>query len=319
VAEPPIGRGTETLNAGRAGVRHTRRSASVIVLGAGDPLARRVTRALIASGHDVTVAAPEDDVRESSGASRRVIPLEDPDALRRAVVSHDAVVNLEPVTGEPRSKLGALLNHGPRRLRARQLTMLARAFADAPATRWIQRSTPALYCDGGDRWLNEDWPTSPNPSTEHASSAEKAVSEHVRRGGSGVLLRLARPYGPDDRWTRQILRLARKGWQAFDGPDSAFVPTISLVDATAAVLAALGASGGTYNVADPVPATNRQLNDLLAQITGQRTLHPLYPRFPAADRDLLQRSRRLDVTAFRSATGWNPRFGRSALAFVPSS
>ncbi len=115
MAEPPIGRGTETLNAGRAGVRHTRRSASVIVLGAGDPLARRVTRALIASGHDVT---------------------------------------------------------------------------------------------------------------------------------------------------------------------------------------------------------NRPLNDLLAQITGQRTLHPLYPRFPAADRDLLQRSHRLDVT---SATGWNPRFGRSALAFVPSS
>jgi hypothetical protein len=82
--------------------------------------------------------------------------------------------------------------------------MLIRAFDGAQATRWIQRSTPALYCDGGDRWLNEDWPANTNPSTEHAY-------------------------------------------------------------------------------------------------------------------DLLQRSHRLDVTAFRSATGWNPRFGPSALAFVPSS
>ena len=61
------------------------------------------------------------------------------------------------------------------------------------------------------------------------------------------------------------------------------------------------------------------LNDLMAEITGRRSLHPSYPSYSAADRDLLQRSHRLDGTAFRSATGWNPRFGPSALAFVPSS
>lgn len=295
------------------------RSKSIVVLGAGDPLACRVSLALIASGHDLTAAVFDDDVHESFGGSRRVIRLEDPGALRCAVVSHDAVVNLEPVIGEPRSTLGALLDRPARRRRARQLAMLTQAFAGAPATRWIQRSTPALYCDGGDRWLNEDWPTSVNGATEHANSAEQAVSEHVERGGNGVVLRLARPCGPDDPWTRQILRLARKGWQPFDGSDSAFVPTISLADATTAVLAAIDAPARRYNVADPVPATNRQLNDLLARITGQRTLHPLYPSFSAADRELLQRSHRLDVSALRSATGWNPRFGPSALAFVPSN
>jgi hypothetical protein len=82
------------------------RSTSILLLGAGDPVARRVTRALITSGHDVTVAVFADDVHESFGASCRVIRVEDPDALRSAVVSHDAVINLEPVIGEPRSTLG---------------------------------------------------------------------------------------------------------------------------------------------------------------------------------------------------------------------
>jgi hypothetical protein len=84
------------------------RSKSIVVLGAGDLLARRVTRALITSGHDVTVAVFADDAHESFGESCPVIRAENPDALRRAVASHDAVINLEPVIGKPRSELGAL-------------------------------------------------------------------------------------------------------------------------------------------------------------------------------------------------------------------
>jgi nucleoside-diphosphate-sugar epimerase len=291
----------------------------VIVLGAEDPLARRVARALVASGHDVTVAVSGDDVLELSGASCRVIRWEDPDALRCAVVSHDAVVNLEPVMGEPRSTLRRLLDRPVLRRRAGQLAMVTRAFADAPATRWVQRSAPALYCDGGEHWLDEDWPIDTNPSTELTRCAEQAVSEHVGRGGIGVVLRLARPYGPDDQWTHQTLRLARKGWRPFDGPDPAFVPTVSLIDATAAVVAALEAPPGVYNLADPVPYTNKQLNVLVAAITRQGTLHPLHPSYSASDRDSLWRSHRLDVTAFTNATGWNPRLGPSAIAFVPST
>ena len=104
------------------------------------------------------------------------------------------------------------------------------------------------------------------------------------------MLRLARPYGSDDPWTDHILRLANKGWQPFDGPESAFVPTVSLIDATAAVVAALDAPTGIYNIADPVTTTNGQLNDLLASITGKQSLEPLYPSYSKADRDLLQRS-----------------------------
>jgi nucleoside-diphosphate-sugar epimerase len=299
--------------------RDARQSKSILVLGAGDLLARRVTRALVTSGHTVTVAGYRNDAHDSPGAPRRFIRLEDADALGSAVASHDAVINLEPVISEPRSPLQALLDRPARRRRARQLTTLTRALDGAPASRWIQRSTPALYLDGGDLWLNEDSPTSVNRATEHANSAEQAVREHVRRGGSGLVLRLARPYGPDDHWTHEILRLARKGWQPFDGPDSAFVPTISLSDATSAVLAALDAAPGIYNVADPVPSTNRQLNDLAAAVTGQETLHPLYPSYSAADRDLLRRSCRLDVTVFRTATGWNPQPAPFALAFIPSA
>lgn len=62
----------------RRGPGNRGRSKSIVVFGAGDPLARRVTRALLASGHDVTVAVSGDDVHESSGASRRVIRWETP-------------------------------------------------------------------------------------------------------------------------------------------------------------------------------------------------------------------------------------------------
>jgi nucleoside-diphosphate-sugar epimerase len=92
-----------------------------------------------------------------------------------------------------------------------------------------------------------------------------------------------------------------------------------LVDATAAVLAALEAPPGVYNVADPVTSTNRQLNDVLAAITRRGPSTPLHLSYSAADRDLLQRSHGLDDCAFRTVTGWNPRFGPSALAFVPST
>jgi hypothetical protein len=61
------------------------------------------------------------------------------------------------------------------------------------------------------------------------------------RDGTGVVLHLARPYGPHGPWTHETLRLARKGWQPFEGPDPAFVPTASLIDATTAVVAALEA------------------------------------------------------------------------------
>jgi hypothetical protein len=134
MAEAHLDRG-DSGNAGR--------SKSIVLLGAGDPLARRVTRALITSGHTVTVAVFDDDVRESFGASRRVFRAADPDALRRAVASHDAVINLEPVIGEPRSTLGALLGHRARRCHDATAAVLAALDAPAgPTTSRIRFRTP---------------------------------------------------------------------------------------------------------------------------------------------------------------------------------
>ena len=319
VAEPPIGHGAKSPEVVGTGRYDARPSRSVVMLGVGDPVGRRVTRALIASGHTVTVAGFDNGVLKPFRESCQVIDVDDPEALRTAVASHDAVVNLEPVIGEPRSALGTLLDRPARRRRARQLTELTHAFAGASAARWIQRSTPALYCDGGNRWLDEDWPTAVNAATEHAHCAEHAVNQHRQRGGDGVVLRLGRPYGPDDPWAQKILRLARRGWQPFDGPDSAFVPTIAVADAASAVLAALEAPSGTYNVADPIPTTNRDLNDIAASIAGRRQLHPLYRALSPAHQDLVRRSHCLDVSAFKNATGWNARFDPSVLAFVPST
>jgi nucleoside-diphosphate-sugar epimerase len=319
MATTPINEGTTTVDDQRSGRHHARPSTSVVILGVGDPVGHRVARALIASAHPVTVAGFDAAVLKPFGKSCPVIHLDDFDALRTAVASHDAVVNLEPVIGEPHSTLGAVRDRRVRRHRARQLTALTDAFAGAAATRWVQRSTPALYRHGDSRWLREHWPTAVNAATQHAQSAEHAVNEHRHRGGEGVVLRLARPYGPDDIWTQQLIRLARNGWQPFDGPDSAFVPTIALADATSAVLAALDMPAGTYNVADPTPTTNRDLNEVAARIVGRQRLHDFHRSLTRAHQDLAQRSHRLDVSAFTNATGWNPRFDPTVLAFVPST
>ena len=61
---------------------------------------------------------------------------------------------------------------------------------------------------------------------------------------------------------------------------------ISLVDATAAVLAAIDEPPGTSNIFDSISITNRQLNDLLAKISGQSALHPVHLSYSAGDRGL---------------------------------
>ena len=183
---------------------------------------------------------------------------------------------------------------------------LADALSAAPQTRLVQRSTSALYADGGRREIREDWPIEPNDATRIAVDAERVAHEHRRRGGAAVVLRLADPYGAEDHWSTRLDVLARRGWEPFDGPPDAYFPLVRLDDAATAVTVALFAPDGTYNVASADVHTNGQLNAIFSQRAG-RELQPLYETYRSADRELRDRSCRLDPSTLARATGWRPQ------------
>jgi nucleoside-diphosphate-sugar epimerase len=94
------------------------------------------------------------------------------------------------------------------------------------------------------------------------------------------------------------------------GPPDGFVSPIHTHDAASAVVAALAAPAGIYNVVDDEPLTRRQFADAFASAFGlHRPL--LVPRVVVrltggAMTSALMRSQRVRNTALTRATGWKP-------------
>jgi nucleoside-diphosphate-sugar epimerase len=73
-------------------------------------------------------------------------------------------------------------------------------------------------------------------------------------------------------------------------------------DAAAAIVAALRAPPGTYNVADADPPTNAEIDAALAAAVGVEALRP-----GPTQHGPLARSQRVSTRRLREATGWAPR------------
>jgi nucleoside-diphosphate-sugar epimerase len=92
--------------------------------------------------------------------------------------------------------------------------------------------TPALiYRDGGDRWIDEDWPTDRFPSAAGNHAAEANAQQFAHGGGAAVILRFGIFYGLGAAHSEQIMALARRhiGFQA-GHPDS-YVSSIHVATA----------------------------------------------------------------------------------------
>ena len=277
---------------------------------------RSMPTALVAAldANVVVIAGDDEDAvvtRTLGMLERRGVTVErlepgDSASIGSAVRSHDAVCNLVPVIDPPAGSIVHALRGGARRRRHLFLASLAEALSAAPETRLVQRSTSALYADGGRHEIREDWPIEPNDATRMALDAERLAHEHRQRGGAAVVLRLADPYGAEDHWSSRLDLLARRGWEPFDGPPDAYFPLVRPDDAAAAFAAALFAPDGLYNVASADVHTNAQLNAIFSQRAG-RELQPLYETYRSADRELRDRSCRLDTSTLARATGWRPQ------------
>lgn len=290
----------------------------VFVTGATGVIGRRVVPRLVEANHHVTAVARSAEKRaalETAGAAAVGVNLFDRDGVARAVAGHDAVINL--ATHMPGSSL-AFLRRAPwrenDRIRREASAILAEAAMSGGAVRFIQESFALVYPDRGEAWIEEDTPLAPVAYNRSIDDAERSAKGFTARGGAGIVLRFAGFYGPDAFTVRDTIRLVRKGWAPFPAPPEGFVSSVSHDDAATAVVAALGAPPGVYNVTDDEPLRRREYFDALAAAIGVAP-----PRLPPAWMarligslgEMMSRSLRISNRKLREATGWSPRY-RSA-------
>ena len=285
----------------------------VFVTGATGVLGRRAVVQLLAAGAEVTGVArtrAKGGGLQALGATPVEVSLFDRDALSAAIAGHQVVCNLATAvpTGERAGGRDAWKdNHRIRREGARNLVDAA---LHAGADRYIQESIALLYADGGDLLLDESAAVDPTGITEPALTAESEAARFAQLGGVGVALRFGTFYGFDSGHTIDTIEAAaRDGVFTVPGPAGAYWPSVTTDDAASAVVAALRAPGGVYNVAEDRPLTRAEHADALAEAlgTGTLSLMAMNGDFPA-DLSMMLRSQRVTSQLFKSLTGWQPRF-----------
>lgn len=286
----------------------------VFVAGATGVLGWRAVRDLIVAGHEVTGIARSDEkaaLLRSLGATPARVDLFDADAVRDAVAGHDVVCNLAthvpPVAEAARRSAW----HEHERIRIEGSRILVDAAIAAGASVYIQESLAFASADGGDDVIDEDWPLYDGGHAVAVQRAEESVARFTASGGRGIALRFGWFYSADSEHTIASVSAARRGLSMHLGAPDGYQPVISLDDAARAVVAALAAPAGVYNIVDDETLTRRQLDDALATaVNGRRLL-----RAPAAALKVSGEStkgflvsNRASNARFKATTGWAPRY-----------
>jgi nucleoside-diphosphate-sugar epimerase len=286
----------------------------VFLAGSTGVVGRRLVPLLVEAGHEVTgVARSEEKARglERQGVRPVTVDLFDAGAVSRAVAGHDVVINM--ATHIPSSSKvlmpGAFKENN--RIRREASRNLSNAAIKAGAERFIQESFAAVYPDRGDEWIDERVPIEPAKYVRTVVDAERAAADFTRRGGgAGVSLRFAFFYGPDNSFTRDIVKLVKKGVAPSVGRAEGFMSSLWIDDGAAAVFAALNVPAGVYNVTDDEPVRRRQAFDALALALGVRSPRMLpewLTKLMGSVAETLGRSLRLSNARFREASGWSPK------------
>jgi nucleoside-diphosphate-sugar epimerase len=197
------------------------------------------------------------------------------------------------------------------RIRTEGSSAVVDAAIAAGVGRVVQESVSMLYRDRGSSWIDEEMPVDEYPIARANLAAEANVDRFSAHGGTGTVLRFGWFYGPGASHSEQMLALARHHIGSVVGLPEGYVSSIHMVDAAAAVVAALGAPGGTFNVVDDEPLTKLDYATALAAAVGKK----MWVRGPGRAATLfgdrltsLTRSLRVSNARLRSATGWEPRY-----------
>jgi len=282
----------------------------VAVTGATGVLGRAVVPALVDAGHQVVALArtPQKAVlAQSLGAASRVGSIFDSEGLASLLNGCDAVVNLAshvPVGYATALPWAWKVNDSLRTEGVRRIVAAAKA---AGVRRLVQESVSYLYADAGDDWINERSSLGINRATEPASVGESLVQDYTCGSRTGVVLRFGTVVG-DDGLTRGRLRAARHGRPIGLGAPEGWAHLVHTDDVGAAVLSALTAPSGVYNVG-AAPVRRAELVQGYADAVGRTRgdfLGPMMVKLAGPRTEPLTRSLRVSSSVFADSTGWSP-------------
>lgn len=282
----------------------------IFIAGATGVVGRRVVPLLVQAGHEVSAVSRSQTERlRAQGATPVDVDLFDRAAVAGAVRGNDAVINLATRIPPADRALFPWSWRENDRIRERASWNLVEAALQGGATRFIQESVSLGYADSGDEWVTERTEWQPLPHVRSASEAERAARHFTDEGRTGIILRFALFYGPDSGHTVDTIRFAEKGIAASFGSPAGFISSIATDDAATAVIAALDASAGTYNVSDDEPVRRREYFEHLGRALGRKT--PWLPPAWVAGvmgsvGKTIARSHRVSNAKFREVTGWTP-------------
>jgi nucleoside-diphosphate-sugar epimerase len=288
----------------------------VFLTGATGAIGAPTVRALRDANHEVRAVARDDTKAEQLrrlGAEPVAVDLFDADAVLAGTAGCDAVAhlatNVPPISRMARRSAWATHN----RLRTDATRhLLAAAEAHGIAT-FVKESVAFVYPDRGDAWIDESVPpTTSSKMLDLTLDGERLVTDFGARGDRGVVLRFGLFYGPESRSVDEGLRLARWRGSILAGRPDAYQPSIHTADVATAVVAALDAPAGIYNVVDDDPATRRAYLDAFSSAFGLGRLRPtpawLVRALAGSAAAAVVSSQRCANRRFRSATGWAPSY-----------
>ena len=288
----------------------------ILFTGATGVLGRAAVPLLTADGHDVTAVVRSGTERawlEKVGARPESVDLFDPSAIDDAMSGIDTVIHFATAI-PPQSTMAKrdswLMND---RLRGQATRHLVDAAMRHEVKRFIQQSVAFVYADGGDAWLDENAPIATAWDVlDSALEAEAHVDRFRSHGHTGIVLRLARLYGPGST-SAQYIESVRSGSVPIVGRGENFVSSIHVVDAATALVSALNAPDGVYNIGDDAPM--RSADNLRSLVGALGAPEPRsIPKWMATlamrkAANLLTISHRVSNDSFKRATGWQPTFG----------
>jgi nucleoside-diphosphate-sugar epimerase len=286
----------------------------VFVTGGTGAIGGHTIPVLVAASHDVTALARSEakaQVLRDQGATAVEVSLFDTPALTQAFRNHNVVVNLASALPATHKFIMKSAWKECLRIRTRGSAAVVDAALAAGVGRYVQESVAMVYCDGGDRWIDEDWPVDRYPIAEGNHAAEASARRFAQSGGDAVVLRFGLFYGPGAAHSEQIMTLARRHVAFQAGRTDAFMSSIYLTDGARAVAAALQCPAATYNVVDDAPVTHQQNVQAMAEAvnTSPWITGPGRWALLMGDRTTsMTRSLRVSNGRFRAVTDWSPRY-----------
>jgi nucleoside-diphosphate-sugar epimerase len=286
----------------------------IFLTGATGVIGRRVLPLLVALDHGVTALVHRPQSRaeiERAGAVPVRVDLFARDALQRAVAGHDAVINLAThlPAGWRMFLPGAWAEND--RIRRVASANLVDAAITGGVTRFIQESFAPAYPDRGEAWIDERTSLAPVRLNRSLVDAERSAQRFSGGARTGVVLRFAAFYGPDSWFTRDLIRYVRRGFVPMPGAAESYISSVSHDDAATAVVGALLARAGTYNVADDEPMRRRAFVGTLAEVlrVGAPRLAPPWTKHLFGSLgEMLARSVRVSNRKLREECAWVPRY-----------